>query len=471
METLYIIPNMPGVSVVLLVLLSMIFLFLARHPMHEALKSLIKGTAGGLKKIADWAAKLSKEMGEKDKKVLLESGIADAEQKIMEEFRRLEATYTKHLSDYPKLHLKIDDNVTKIDVDYKECGQVVPDAPGWSDVIESIANVKENTGDRIIEKMLTEIHKSAVDGEKRALTELRNESAKQHKILSGLAPVWKQLVKLMDSVNKKVGMVLETTSRIDKYMTHYEKVKSGGKDSIEMLSARATKLFIFSLIVIVVAVFGAFINFQLIALPMAELVPSATRLGGIPVAEVSAMVIVALELVIGIFLLEAIGITNIFPQIAGMTRNKRLILLYGSLFGLFFLASVEASLAVLREALAEARTNVDIALAGEAGTAATGTGSNIAVIGQATLGFVLPWILAMVAIPLEMFIEASQHVFSKFLTLLVRMFGHIAAMLSYIVENMIQVIIHLYDAYIIIPLQIATLAGGGSKKKRPSYEA
>jgi len=456
-EKLYPIPDMPGLSIVILILLSMIFLYLARTPMHEALKILVEGTAGGFKKIAEWAANLSTAMQDNNRKVLLESGIADAEQKIMEEFRRLEATYSKHLADYPKIHLKLDDNVTRIDLDYKECGQVTPEAPGWSEVIESIAKVKENTGDRIIEKMLSEIHKSAVEGEKRALAELRSESAKRHKILSALAPVWKQVVKLMDSVNKKVNLVIETTSRIDKYMEQYEKVREGGKDSIEMLSSRATKLFIFSLIVIAVAIFGAFINFQLIALPMGEMVPSGTRLAGIPVSEVSAMVIVALELVIGIFLLEAIGITNIFPQIAGMTRNKRLILLYGSLFGLFFLASVEASLAILREALAEAKTNVDIALAGEAGTAISSQGSHIAVIGQATLGFTLPWILAMVAVPLEMFIEASQHVFSKFLTLLVQLFGHIAGIFSYIFEYIFKILIHLYDAYIIIPLQIAAM--------------
>ena len=457
MEKLYPIPDMPGLSIVILILLSMIFLYLARTPMHEALKILVEGTAGGFKKVAEWAANLSTAMTDNNRKVLLESGIADAEQKIMEEFRRLEATYSKHLADYPKIHLKLDDNVTRIDLDYKECGQVVPAAPGWSEVIESIARVKENTGDRIIEKMLSEIHKSAVEGEKKALAELRSESSKRHKILSALAPVWKQVVKLMDSVNKKVDLVIETTSRIDKYMEQYEKVREGGKDSIEMLSSRATKLFIFSLIVIAVAIFGAFINFQLISLPMAEMVPSGTRLAGIPVSEVSAMVIVALELVIGIFLLEAIGITNIFPQIAGMTRNKRLILLYGSLFGLFFLASVEASLAILREALAEAKTNVDIALAGDAGTAISSQGSHIAVIGQATLGFTLPWILAMVAVPLEMFIEASQHVFSKFMTLLVRLFGHIAGIFSYIFEYIFKILIHLYDAYIIIPLQIAAL--------------
>jgi len=102
---------------------------------------------------------------------------------------------------------------------------------------------------------------------------------------------------------------------------------------------------------------------------------------------------------------------------------------------------------------------VDIALSGETGTAISAQGSHIAVIGQATLGFVLPWILAMVAVPLEMFIEASQHVFSKFLTLLVRLFGLLAGILSYIVEYFIRIVIHLYDAFIIIPLQIAALAG------------
>ena len=131
---------------------------------------------------------------------------------------------------------------------------------------------------------------------------------------------------------------------------------------------------------------------------------------------------------------------------------------------------MEASLAVLREALAEAKTTLDITLSGEAGTAISNQGSHIAVIGQATLGFVLPWILAMVAVPLEMFIEASQHVFSKFLTLLVRLFGHLASILGYVFEYIFKVILHLYDAYIIIPLQIAAMFSNGKKTGVASYE-
>jgi hypothetical protein len=35
------------------------------------------------------------------------------------------------------------------------------------------------------------------------------------------------------------------------------------------------------------------------------------------------LVIVVLELVLGIFLMESIGVTNTFPQIGAMTSGKR----------------------------------------------------------------------------------------------------------------------------------------------------
>ena len=457
MQSYYLIPGMPILSVTIAVLLSMVFLYLAREPMHGAIKSLADGVVGGLNKLEQWSERISSIMQANNKKVLLESGIADAEHKLLEDFRRIETASAKYLADYPKIHLKLDSNVNKMDADYRQCGQALLSPPEWGEAIEAIANIKESQKDRFIEKMLSEIHKSAVQGEKRALAELRLSSAKRHKILSGLMPIQKQIAKLMKNVNRKVEQVIETVSRIDKHVEQYQKIRKGGSDSIEMLSSKTTKLFFFSLIVIGVAIFGAFINFQLIALPMSELVPAGTRVAGISVSEISAMVIVALEVVLGVFLLESLGVTNIFPQIAGLSQKRRAILLYGSLFGLFFLASVEASLAVLREYLAESTASVNLALSGDLAGIANPGGSNIAVTGQAILGFMLPWILSMVAVPLEMFIEASQHVFTKMASMLVRLFGYVAGMLAHVTEHVLNIIQHLYDAYIVIPSQIANM--------------
>ncbi|HKJ52782.1 MAG TPA: hypothetical protein VKB27_14845 [Gammaproteobacteria bacterium] len=460
MNTLYFLPDMPGVSIAVWIVASMIFLFLAREPVHKMIQACSEATAGGLRKLSSWMKHTAETMHEKDRKVLLESGVAKIQGEILQEFSKIDMANTKALAGYPKLQLRLDDSISQIERDYEECGQVTPQAPGWSEVIESISRAQGSNNDRIIEKMLSEIHKSAVDGEKKALSEFRDATSKRHKILSSMASVWKRIEKLGKEINGKVDKVMENSKNIESYMTRYEKISAAEPESIDMLSSKVTKLFIISLIVIFVGMVGAFINFNLIALPMSELVPAGVRVAGMQVSEVSALVIVALELVMGIFMFEAIGVTHTFPQISNMTRGKRKIILFGCLLGLLFLSSVEASLAVLRENLAEAKTALDISLAGESATSAENVNSQITLIGQALLGFVLPWILAVIAIPLEMFIEASQHAFARAYTILITLLCHLATAIAYLIEGLFNILVHIFDIYIIIPVQIAGLFNG-----------
>jgi len=460
MNNFYFLPEMPGVSIAVWIVASMVFLFLAREPVHKMINAFSDATAGGLRKLAEWTKNAAQAMREKDRKVLLESGVAKIQGEILQEFSKIDMANTKSLAGYPKLQLRLDDNISQIERDYKECGQVTPEAPGWSEVIESIGRAQGSTSDRIIENMLSEIHKSAVDGEKKALSEFRDVAAKRHKILGSMAPVWKRVEKLGKEINSQVEKVMENGRNIEKYMARYEKISAAEPESIDMLSSKVTKPFIISLIVICVGLVGAFINFNLIALPMSELVPAGVRVAGMAVSEVSALVIVALELVLGIFMFEAIGVTHTFPQISNMTRGKRKIILFGCLFGLLFLSSVEASLAILRENLAAAKSALDISLAGESATVTDNINSQITLIGQALLGFVLPWILAVIAIPLEMFIEASQHAFAKIYTILITLLCHLANAIAYLIEGFFKILAHLFDIYIIIPVQIANLFTG-----------
>ena len=52
MSSFYIWPDMPFLSITVLVAASMIFLYLARTPLHMALDNLNEGIGGGLEKIA-----------------------------------------------------------------------------------------------------------------------------------------------------------------------------------------------------------------------------------------------------------------------------------------------------------------------------------------------------------------------------------------------------------------------------------
>jgi hypothetical protein len=226
------------------------------------------------------------------------------------------------------------------------------------------------------------------------------------------------------------------------------------------------KLFTVSLLVLLVALGGAFVNFQLIALPMSELVPAGARLSGVPVATISALVIVLLEITVGLFVMDMLGITELFPRLSAIPASRRRLILTVGLAGLFLLASVEASLAVLREMIAEADAALKLALAGAGESIGRAGESRIPVLGQAVLGFVLPWILALVAVPLEMLIDSGRHVAAMLGGHLLAGIGHVAAALAHLAGTLSRLLPNVYDVYVAIPLRVEQAIGREPRRRR-----
>jgi hypothetical protein len=250
-----------------------------------------------------------------------------------------------------------------------------------------------------------------------------------------MRPVWKEIRGLMTRMKDLVGRAQETTAKVNSYVDEYNRIRKDEQEAARALAYSAAKLFTISLLVMGVALGGAFINFQLIALPMSELVPAGAHMGGVPVATISAtisaLVIVLMEIAVGIFMMDMLGITDLFPKLSAVPTGKRRLILGISMTALFFLAAVESSLAVLREMIVEADAALKMSLAGGGDAAvAEASTSNIPVVGQAVLGFVLPWILAMVAIPLEMLLDSGRHVLADLVALLLDGIGAIARLVA-----------------------------------------
>jgi hypothetical protein len=252
-----------------------------------------------------------------------------------------------------------------------------------------------------------------------------------------------------------VGQALETATRVNHFAEEYESLRSDRETAARALTYSAVKLFIISLLVLGIAFGGAFINFQLIALPMSELVPAGARIGGVPVATVSALVIVLMEVTLGIFLMDMLGITELFPKLSAIPASRRRLILGVALLGLFFLASVESSLAILREKIVEADAVLKMSLAGAESAAITeASTSRIPVVGQAVLGFVLPWILALVAVPLEMLLDSGRHVLASLTALVLVGLSGAASVLAHTTNSLTGALPNFYDVYISIPLRI-----------------
>src|SRR3954468_453239 len=463
MERFYFWPANPAASLFALWVLSQIFLYAARVPMHRALREMGRMLGGAFRIGARWCRGLAAVASKRDHEMIVEMGKGDTEAKIGREFHRIEGAFAKELARYPELHRKLDDVVTKIDADFQECATAAPAAPGWTEAVAAVAKLPPNM-DSTVKKVMEEIQKSAVAGEKKALQEFRDATSKKHKILSSMAPAWKELQKLATDVARAVTGALESTKRIDGFMASYEKVRAADSKAIRALGWNATQLFVVSLLVMAVALGGAFVNFNLIALPMSELVPSGSRIAGMPVSTVAALVIVLMEIAAGVFAMEMLGITSFFPKLELLPKSRRRIVLVVAVGGLLMLACIESSLAILREQIVESSTALKASLAGAAAHPVAQTASSrIPVVGQAVLGFILPWILAMVAVPLETMISTGGHIVLSAVAGVLYGLGMVCRLGGHGMRYLCEGARHLYDIYIVIPLQIERLVSSGSR--------
>jgi hypothetical protein len=86
------------------------------------------------------------------------------------------------------------------------------------------------------------------------------------------------------------------------------------------------------------------------------------------------------------------------------------------------------------------------------------------VIGQAVLGFVLPWILATVAIPLEMLLDSGRHVAAALLVLTLQCVGLAGRAGAQLSTKLAAMLVSVYEIYISIPLRIERAVRDGSKR-------
>ena len=245
MQNLYIWPHNPALSMIVLFVLSQILLYAARVPIHRGLRNVGHILGGAFRLAARWSQSTARELRRRNSEVLLEAGRLEMEQKLEKEFQRLATTFSQELKEYPTLHRRLDEGIKKIDADLKESSVSPPEAPGWADAVRAVTSMPK-AGDRGVQKVLDEIHRSAVASEKKALAEYRATTGKRHKALAGMAPTWKAVKAVLDQTHKAVTGTLAATTRIDAHMEKYEKIRKAEDAAERLLAGSALNLFLIS---------------------------------------------------------------------------------------------------------------------------------------------------------------------------------------------------------------------------------
>jgi len=121
---------------------------------------------------------------------------------------------------------------------------------------------------------------------------------------------------------------------------------------------------------------------------------------------------------------------------------------------LIILAGIESSLALMRDMLISDKASLMRDLASAAPPVPDSMMANIPMAGQMIMGFVLPFALAFVAIPLESVVHSSRTVIGVLLVQTMRGLGFALRFIGVAFRRFAKVFELAYDVLIVIPLMI-----------------
>src|SRR6266850_4416804 len=451
MTSLLAITPWPALSAVILLSLLVVALYFARRTAHQAIRAVTDALGRGLRLASHAVARGEEKLAARNREVLLSAGREAKERIVEREFVRVGDTVRKDLSNYPTLHRALSESIVRIEEDQEKAVEVPPEAPGWVQAVKVIANLDSKSGGA---EILEDIHKSMVRAHSEAMDDYRKASGERHALLRKMMPDWRQIQETLGRVNKNVESVLERALAIDRHMQEYDDMVRGEDRAVSILSSSSLVYFFVSALVLSVAAAGAAINFTLIARPMAEMVGGTSFIGNFRTADIAALVIIMVEISMGLFLMESLRITRLFPVISALSDKMRRRMMAVTFIILLLMASIEAGLAYMREVLLQDELATSALLRGDGVTGTANEHLWITTAAQMGMGFILPFALVFVAIPLETFVHSLRTVVGLACIAMLRGLALLLRVLSNGFRQLAVLMERIYDLPLFVPLWI-----------------
>jgi hypothetical protein len=172
-------PGNAALSALVWFLIAMPFLYAARAPVHALLRSLGHLAGGPLRLASRALLAAATELRERNRAVLLAQGREDTGERIAREFERVAQLVKRDLAGYPALQRRLLDEITRVEEDYKKCGEIPPPPPEWVEAVAAVAKIKPN-GNELVQRLLEEINVSIKQIHDKAIAEYRRAYQGRH---------------------------------------------------------------------------------------------------------------------------------------------------------------------------------------------------------------------------------------------------------------------------------------------------
>ena len=440
MDVSYWMQGMPAVETVVA---AWLVLYLGRPNFHKGVRALSRLARHPLRLVARFLGAGAADIHRRNRALLQAQARADAALKVEREWARLDEIVRRDVQGFPAVQEALMHQVGQWEAEFQRSGEIPQPSPEWTKAVSAVARLK--TGDDgVAERVQAGFQALVQKAQEQALAERRQVVAERHRILTHAQLMWQTVARRLEYVDNRLAQVAESAFGIHEAVEHYQALSEQAPPLDRAQVASAASRLLAAGLVLLVAGGAAFINIHLIGAPLRWLgVGQDLAVAGYPASQVAAATVVAIEVVVGIVLFDALNVTHLFGVVAGLAGRARRTAVGGAIIALVLLAALQAVLAFVRES----------AVPGAAIKAVMVPDLPLwQTVAEALLAVVLPCLMALVAIPLEAFIYALRTISGVVLETLVLTLAFGFRLAGRVVAGIAGTLSALYDLFILPPL-------------------
>ena len=419
-------------------------LYLARPAFHKGVRAIARLGRQPLQLAARFLRASAADMQRRNQALLRAEARVEAGLRVEREWTRLDEVVRRDVQGFPALQETLLHQVEQWDADFKRSAEVPQASPEWVKAVAAIVRLR-SVDDPMVEHVQAGFRDMVEKAHQQTLKHYQKGRAERHRTLARSQSMWRAVSGLLVRVDNRLARVAEHALTMNSAIERYQALGQEEQRRDQSLVSSAFVRLLVASFVLVVAAGGAVMNLHLIAGPLSELgIGRGMLVGGWPPSDVAAVVLIAIEIVAGLVLFDALDITHIFGAVALLPKGVRKWLIGAAIGLLMVLAGLEAILAFAQESAAQGVSVV--------GGSAIPDLPLWKTIAEAMLALVLPCVMAFVAIPLEVFIRALRAVMGLILETVVRLLAFVLRLAGRIVAALGDTLAAIYDLLILPPL-------------------
>lgn len=421
------------VSMLVWALISILALYLARRPVHELLDRLCQAISGILRFGASILLSYTRRTAGRNRDILRAAAEDAASRKLERQLRRISAQVDHDLDQYPALHRTLLEQVGRINNDYRHAGDTPPTPPAWLNAVETVANINVG-GDPALARILSDMHTTLETSCHDTLLEYRAANQRRFNALRRMQPYFRRITATLEQLQQRLERVRALAGAIDEHMATFEALRTGRRDSVRRLRfelhLRATS----GLALLAVAGFAALLNHLLIAEPLNTLL----GMNSDTVSWVATAALMLIALGLGVWITEVTGLTRLLGLVWQFDERQRRHLAGTGIALLVTLALLQAMLVWSAYAVVEFPNEQGVAWPAPAAAA--------------LLAAMLPFVLALAAVPLEMVLHSAAALQSGLLARTAQLGATLLRLVATAVSLLPAPLKKIYDLWIFLPL-------------------